>query len=66
MVRTLKITRIGVWAEGGGESFCNILSKLQYIEVVRLEFSRFGAVKKQKRDCKVEEHIQICTQIYNI
>ena len=65
MVRTLKIIRIGVWAGGGG-SFCNILSKLQYIEVVRLEFSRSGGVKKQKHDCKVEEHIQICTQIYNI
>ena len=64
MVRTLKIIRIGVWAEGGG--LCNILSKLQYIEVVRLEFSRFGAVKKQKHDGKVEEHIQIWTQIYNI
>ena len=23
-------------------------------------------LKKQKHDCKVEEHIQICTQIYNI
>ena len=65
MLRTLKIIRIGVWAEGGG-SFWNILSKLQYIEVVRLEFSRFGAVKKQKHDGKIEEHIHICTQIYNI
>ena len=65
MVRTLKILRIGVWAGGGG-SFCNILSKLQYIDIVRLEFSRFKGVKKKKHDCKVEEHIQICTQIYNI
>ena len=66
MVRTLKIIRIGVLSGGGGGSFCNILSKLQYIEVVRLEFSQFGGVKKQKRDGKVEEHIQICTQIYNL
>ena len=65
MVRTLKIIRIE-FERRGGESFCNILSKLQYIEVVRLEFSRSGGVKKQKHDCKVEEHIQICTKIYNI
>ena len=64
MVRTLKIMRIGVWAEGG---FNIIIIKIAiHIEVVRLEFSRFGGVKKQKHDGKVEEHIQICTQIYNI
>ena len=63
MVRTLKIMRIGVWAEGG---FQHIIKIAIHIEVVRLEFSRFGGVKKQKHDGKVEEHIQICTQIYNI
>ena len=50
-------------ATRGGRGLQHIIRN---IEVVRLEFSRFGGVKNRKHDCKVEEHIQICTQIYNI